>query len=82
MSNNDVKYLTAKIKMLEHKLRVETKKNEILRHAIDSHSFCPDCRDKMDGHCFRCRYQAEQRKNEELRRRLEEMKSRAMDGRS
>jgi hypothetical protein len=43
------------------------KQVEHLNRRIDSHGFCPDCRDKTDGSCWRCRCQSLERKlyNEE-----------------
>jgi hypothetical protein len=52
-----IKFLEGRIRELDKentRLRVQIK---CLKQRIERDGFCPDCRDKTDGTCFRCKLQ-------------------------
>lgn len=58
------------IKFLEQRIRKLNKENtqlraqiKCLKQRIERDGFCPDCRDKTDGTCFRCKFQVIARLN-------------------
>lgn len=55
------------------------KQVELLKYTINNHAFCPDCRDKLNGRCYRCACQALIRKKDKWKAKYElmEMNTRA-----
>ncbi len=46
---------------------------ELKQHEIDKYGFCPDCRDKVDGECYRCKNDKLKAENERLSKALFEI---------
>ena len=54
----EVENLKFMLEGTEINLKNAKKQIELLYRYIDKLGFCPDCRDKTDGHCYRCKVQS------------------------